>query len=339
MPVIPNIAERLAIRLGLFPPFLVDVVNAASLRALGIATRLGVLERLPATADEVASHARADGPSIRLLLDLLVRGGYLRERKGRYELSGPASRWLVPGGMPHFAEYWHGILFDHFDGLEAAIRSGSPQPHLHEWLSRSGTWPAFNAAMAELAGQTADAIARAAALPAQIRSLADVGGSHALNAAAFCRLYPQLRATVIDLPEALASTGDRVRDLVLADRIALHPADITRDDLGGPYDAALLSQLIHYFAADAARAVVARVRESLAPGGQILIFDQVRGRVPLPLASAFFSLLALTYRVSLGGGLYSYEEISGWLRDAGFERIERRSVRGAPGHALIVGTR
>jgi SAM-dependent methyltransferase len=337
MPVIPNLAERIALRLGLFPPFLVDVVSAASLRALGVAMRLGILARLPATLDELVAHSGADRASLAALLDLLARAGYLKESGGRYLLTRSASRWLGPGGAPHYAEYWHALLFDGFDGLERAVRSGTPQPHLHDWLTRSGTWPAFNAAMAELAGQTAEAIVRASALPRDVGTLADLGGSHGLNAAAFCRAHPELRATVIDLPDAL--TPLRLAELGMPGRIALHPADITRDDLGGPYDAALLSQLVHYFAPDAARAVFARVRGSLVPGGRILIVDQVRGRIPLPLAGAFFSLLGLAYRVSLGGGLYSYDEMATWLRDAGFSDVRRRGIRGMPGHALIVARR
>jgi O-methyltransferase len=344
MPAIPNAIERAAIGFGLFPPFLVEVINAAGFRAFGVAARLGVFEQLrqgPATTTWLAARCGADPLSLTRLLDLLWRTGYLRKSGNRYGNSRFVERWLLDGGpgLPNFALHWHNVLYQHFDTLEEAIRVGAPRPHLHEWLSAGGHWPVFNAAMAELATQSADAIARAAAMPASVRRLADLGGSHGLNAAAFCRRHPQLRATILDLPAALGLGERKIAEMGLSDRVAFRAADITRDDLGGPYDAVLLFQLVHYFSPEQNTSLLQRVREALTAGGRVIVFDQLRGSAPLPLATAFFSLLALTYRVGLGGDVYSYEEIGGWLRDAGFREIRKRSIRAAPGHGLITAMR
>ena len=345
MPAIPNILERAAIRAGLLPPFFVDIVNAAALRAFGVAQRLGVFALLregPSSAAELAARSGADPVSLARLLDLLGRTGYLRRDGQRFRNSTSVERWLLADGgraLPNFIQHWHNVLFEHFETLEDRVRAGSPQPHFHDWLASSGHWPVFNAAMAELAGQTADAVARAAALPQSTRSLADLGGNHGLNAAAFCRRHPTLRATIVDLPESLALAEDRVAAAGLSDRISLRPADIMRDDLGGPYDAVLLFQLLHYFPPEENIALLNRVRDALAPGGRVVIFDQLAGTMPTPLAAAFFSLLALTYRVGLGGDIYHYDDIGGWLRTAGFRDIRKRAVLSAPGNALVMGSR
>lgn len=340
MPVIPNAVERAVLALGLLPSFLLDVVNAAAFRALGVAIRLGVIERLaagPATLADLAGRCGADERTLGALIELLVRTRYLSRRGDLLSLTRAARRALVSdGSLPKFAEHWHNVLFEHFDTLEEAVRAGAPRPHLHKWLSSSGRWPVFNAAMAELASSSADAIASAASLPASIRTLVDLGGSHGLNAAAFCRRYPGLHATVIDQAEALRDGERRIREKGLGDRVTFRAGDVTSDDLGGPYDVVLLFQLVHYFPPETNQALLRRVARALAPNGHVLIFDQLRGAAPLPVASAFFALLALTYRAGLGGDLYAFDEIVDWLRSAGFNRIRKRTLRAAPGNALII---
>lgn len=344
MPVIPNIIERAAIAAGLLPPPLVDVVNTAALRAFGVAQRLQLFELLgsgAATAADLAARCDADTVSLEHLLDFLARAGYLRRDGERFRNSRAVERWVLGGGraLPDFIEHWHNVLFEHFSTLEDAVRAGQPRPHLHEWLSASGHWPVFNAAMAQLAGQTADAVARAAALPATVRTLADVGGSHGLNAAAFCRRHPLLRATIIDLPEAVGTANAHGPVAALAERVSLRTADITRDELGGPYDVVLLFQLLHYFPAERNAELLARVHDALTPGGRVVIFDQLAGTAPTPLAAAFFSLLALTYRVGLGGDLYRYDDFAGWLGDAGFRDVRKRRILTAPGNFLVMASR
>lgn len=339
MPVIPSVLERILMSRGFAPPFLIDMVNAAGLRAFGAARDLDLLAPLadrPASAAALAAATGADPVSVDRLLDVLARTGYVRRTNGAYALSPAADRWLRQGGVTAFVEHWHNVLFEHFDSLAPSVQAGAPRPHLHEWLSASGHWATFNAAMAELASASADEVARTAALPPPARSLADLGGSHGLNAAAFCRRYPALHATVLDLPESLSQK--RTLDPAVADRVIFRAADVTRDELGGPYDAILVFQLLHYFRPEANASLLRRVRSALAPSGRVLILDQLRGAAPTPVASAFFAVLALTYRTGLGGDLYGYDEIAAWLHEAGFSDVRRRSIRSAPGNALISAT-
>jgi hypothetical protein len=345
MPISPSLLERAALAAGLGPAFLTDVVGAASLRAFGVAEQIGLFAILrggPATADQLAAKVSADGASLRALLELLARTGWLRRTGERYRNAPSTERWITSGdarGLPDFARYWYELIFDGWSTLADAVRSGRPAPHLHEWLDRRSLWPIFNAAMAELAAHNADAIARAVPLPSDARRLVDVGGSHGLYAVAFCRRHPTLSATIVDLPQALGPARERIAAAGFASRIEVHAADALHDELGGPYDVALLFQLIHYFPPERVRELLGRVRDALAPGGLVVIFDQVSAAAPTPVAAAFLAALDLAYRTGLGGALHRYDEIASWLRETGFQGVRRKTLRSAPGNALVLASR
>src|SRR5690606_9520379 len=49
--------------------------------------------------------------------------------------------------------------------------------------------------------------------------------------------------------------------------------DFFRDDLGGPYDAALLSNIVHGFSLDENRSLITRLAKALKPGGYLVMKD------------------------------------------------------------------
>ena len=73
-----------------------------------------------------------------------------------------------------------------------------------------------------------------------------LGGGAGTNAIAFCQTYPELTATVFDLPATLQLTERTVKEAGLESRITLRPGDFNKDELGGPYDVALMSDILHY---------------------------------------------------------------------------------------------
>ncbi len=205
VPVIPNALERLLFRLNLVPAPLLDVAGAAALRTVATAMRLGIFVALferPRSSADLARDLALDPTSLADLLAFLVSTGYLAERDGTYRASAATRRWLGPEGIGPFVALWSAVVFDYWgEALGDAIRSGRPAPHLHAWLDRTPDgWPTFNAAMAALARRSADEVATKAGLHPQSERLLDLGGSHGLYGAAFCRRHPRLRATVLDLP-------------------------------------------------------------------------------------------------------------------------------------------
>src|SRR5260370_23284268 len=60
--------------------------------------------------------------------------------------------------------------------------------------------------------------------------LLDVGGSHAAYSALFCRKYPQLQATIVDLPLGIQAGGQTAGQTAMTDRLAFVCSYLVRAD-------------------------------------------------------------------------------------------------------------
>lgn len=349
MPVIPNPLEHLLfVRLNIGPGPVLDLLGAAMFRTATSAARLGVFEALaqePLAPTALARQLSVDAHVLDRMLALLATGGYVQQQGagGRYRNSAMTRRWLLQSSSQSLGawfELWDGVVADLWSGLDAAVRTAAPAPHMDAWLNeRPGGWATFNQAMRLLASQSADEVAQKAGVDPGARSLIDLGGSHGLYTLAFLRRCPEMTGTVLDQPRALEATELTMRDLAPSEglRHRLHPraGDFTRDDLGGPYDVALLANVIHYQTADGNRDLLARVAAALNPGGVLVILDQLYGSAPTPLAGMLIKLLALQYTVALGSDLFRWDQLAGWCIAAGLESPRKRGLRTAPGQVLM----
>lgn len=98
---------------------------------------------------------------------------------------------------------------------------------------------------------------------------AESGGSGGV-AIALAQAWPDLAATIIDLPATAAIAQRNVDKAGLAARITVLGADILRDSLGESYDAAVLRGVVVVLASEDARRLLSRVSDVLAPGGRDL---------------------------------------------------------------------
>ncbi|WP_049568850.1 methyltransferase [Nonomuraea sp. SBT364] len=324
MPLYFNPLEAAAYRLSLVPPMF-DYFGALGVHALIAAARLGLFEALrdgPLTGGELADARGLDPRATRVLLDSLAGLGYLRRRRGRYRLSRTSRRWLVTGSATSLLEglaFWERTACVIWPETEKAIRDGTPPVPLYTRtehdpeLSRS-----FQAWTAALAGQQAPAAARAIPVPRHARRVLDVGGSHALYSLALLRRHPALRATVLDLPQALRSAAEHPRLTLLA-------GSFLDDDLGDGYDVVLLFNVIHGLDDTETAALLRRVAAALNPGGIVVIGDQFDDRLlPGRASLGLMRLLDLNYLVACGGRVRGFAQVAGLLREAGFRRPRHR---------------
>ena len=147
----------------------------------------------------------------------------------------------------------------------------------------------------------------AARLPAGARVL-DLGGGHGRYARAFSDRG--FRATVFDRQICV----DFARELH-GDAVAYRAGDFMTDDLGGPYDAVLLSDVLHGCSADENRLLLGRVRDALAPGGLLVLKDMFIDELGNhPQQGVLYGLVFLLY--SMGGQCYSVREAEAWCAPA-----------------------
>jgi SAM-dependent methyltransferase len=282
----------------------------------------GALAESPGTGAEVARRLHTDPKTSTLLLNALVAMGLLRKDGERYANSAEAQDFLVRNS----AQYAGHILllqdaeWDHWGQLATAVRTGrSP---VKEHLFRSDPRLAENVLMVlhRVALQHAPTLARQIDL-SEGKRLLDLGGGSGTYAIAFCRAYPCLEAVVFDLPETLQTTERFIKEAGLEQRISLRAGDFNKDELGGPYDAVLMSDILHYQGPEANAALVRKVHCALAPGGRLFIKDRFLDEDRIsPAWTAVFALHLLVNTEN--GQCYTLEETRQWLREAGFEKVQ-----------------
>ena len=342
MPIVPSFIERLILlQLNQGPGPMLDFLGAQAFRAACVAQRLGIFEALsngPLTAAQVAHQIEADERGTTLLMEALEALGYLKKKNARYANTSMTAKWLpaLADGLPFFER----VVFEQWGYLEESIRSGEPPVDLYEQFDREpGRWREFQAGMVAIARMAADDVVAKVKLPATARRLLDVGGGHGLYSIKFCRRYPQLSATVFDWPQALEVAREVITAEGMGDRVSVQEGDFWIDELGNGYDVALLFNIVHAYLPDKNTELVRKVAGALNPGGLIVILDQLTGKALGPTAKAMSRLQGLTLFNATGGQSYAFEEIGGWLTNAGFTKPRRINLLKSPGNGLVLGTK
>jgi len=274
------------------------------------------------TAAEVTRRLGADPKTTGLLMNALVSIGLLRKEGERYRNAPEAQEYLVKDS-PTYAG--HLLLlqdaeWENWGKLESVVRTGRSPVKDH--LFRTDPKLAENVLMVlhRVALQHAPTLAKQIDLSSS-RTLLDLGGGAGTHAMAFCQAYSNLAATVFDLPETLPTTERLIKEAGLEGRIRLLPGDFNRDAVGGPYDAVLMSDILHYQGAEANAALVRKVHGALAPGGRLVIKDRFLDESGTsPAWTALFAVHILVNTEK--GRCYTMAEAIQWLKDAGFASID-----------------
>jgi len=154
---------------------------------------------------------------------------------------------------------------------------------------------------------------------------------------ALCRRHPDLGATVVDLPGSARIGREIVAAAGMSDRVRHVEGDMFEADLGGPHDGALVFNIIHHLSPDQIRGLSSRVAAVTRAGAPLCVldlYDRPAGRAP-----DSGSYLGLFFHLTSGADTYSTDQVSGWLRDSGFDQITVRHLAQLPGLALVRAVR
>lgn len=266
-----------------------------------------------------ALEARMRG--VELLFDALSAMGLLEKRGSLYSNSPAAEQYLnrqSPKYIGHIIMHHHHLVSG-WARLDEAVVSGRPveRPAVDEEFERQS----FLLGMHNLAEVNAIAVAKLAGLDGR-KHLLDLGGGPGTFAIHFCLANPQLRATIFDRPTTRPYAAKLVAQHNLQERIGFQPGNFNTDSLGGPYDAAWLSHILHSNSLEECFSLVARVVAALEPGGLIMIHDFfLNEQKTAPVFPALFSLNMLINNP--GGRSFSEVEVREMLLSAGVGQIRR----------------
>jgi SAM-dependent methyltransferase len=230
-----------------------------------------------AAVEELAAAVSVAPPRLRTLLRALAALGLVVEEAGRFANSPAAHRHLVRGAGADLGEYYRlqvgRQIYPALVHLDAGIAgTGCAFDGFAQLMACAGEATTFTVAQHAGSLEAARTLADRLPLPGA-RRLLDLGGGSGAFSIAFCERNPGLRATVLDFPGAVDIATTYVDAAGLGARIALLPADATREPLPGDQDVVLMSYVISALGADDVDGVLAAAHASLRPGGLLVVHD------------------------------------------------------------------
>jgi SAM-dependent methyltransferase len=336
-----NLPKRVALLFGIPPPGVLESwLGIMAARAVMAATKLDVFEALaagPLTAPEVAAKCATHPRATEQLLHALAGLGCLRVRGERYALPRNVGAWVLAGGRYSFRgqlllRYLEWRWWEH---CEEYVRTGEPL-RVHQTMTDED-WSDYQRGMRAGLELPARWVARHLSLPKTARQMLDIGGAHGHFTVALCRRNPQLRATILGLPQAIKHAAPLLARENMGDRITYREGDVLTADLGAEcYDLVFLAAVVHHFDAATNRQLMRPIARALRPGGRVAIWEPLRqgrsGKV-----RQLGGLMDLFFGLFSEAGTWSAEEIAGWYRAAGLVPRQSKRMWLGPDLALHLG--
>jgi len=185
----------------------------------------------------------------------------------------------------------------------------------------------------------AQALARALGVQSELApiSVLDLAAGSGVWSVAIAQQSPQIRVTAVDWPDVIAITKKVTARYGLADRYTFVAGDLHSANFAQGHTIATLGHILHSEGESRSRRLLRKTFEALTPGGTIAIAEilvDTKRRAAVPALIFAVNMLVNSDE----GDTFSFEEIRGWLQDAGFGEV--RTVE-APGLAplLILATK
>ncbi len=306
--------------------------------ALFAACDLGVFDGLadgPATASELAERLGASERGVGALLDSCVSLGFIEKDGSAYRNSETAEHYLTSSSPDSLlsAMSLQAHTFPLWARLPEAVREGKPvmQPS-----SMVGGDAQFTRHLIVGMHQRARMMARSLVESVDFSGrsvLADIGGGGGSFSIVLTRENPQLTARVMDLPPVLEIAKELIAESGAEDRVTTSPCDVTKDDFGSGYDAALVSGLLHRMDSEQCRTILAKVFDGLDAGGLVVVNDLFSTDEAPAMAVLFGLQMLLTVD---HGVTHAAADISQWLQNCGFVNVRTKALPPPHPHTLVI---
>lgn len=257
-------------------------------KVLAVALELGVftaLETAPLTVEALAAKVGASPRGIRSLLFGLLTLELVSHDGGKFALTDSAREFFLAGsprymgGAVQFAEW----QFDALPRLVDAVRddaivwqgfehyiSGVKGVESEASKRRQDT---FNEGLASGAESTAKAVLAKLDFSG-VRSLLDVGGNLGVFAATILQKYPEMKATVFDLPQVAAQVNADKRGLKMGDRLSAIGGDFTADPLPRGHDLISFIRIFNSRTVETNLELLKKAFDALPSGGRCLFYEE-----------------------------------------------------------------
>ena len=298
------------------------------------------LATAPRKATELADLTNSHSEAMRRLLNALAGLGLLTKQGDRYANSKLAETCLVENG-PLFLGNMVRLEqagYERWGRLPEAIRSGHWPPPNREMEERTNWVRDFEQALYDMARISAPSVAENLVLPTdRPLRLIDIGGGHGGYSMALARRYPNLTATVFELPAAAEAAREIIAAENMSERVDVRSGDFQKEDLGNGYDVALIFGVLVSETDEGKLTLLRKAHAALSPGGQVVIREswldpEDPAKSPEAVLFSLHTLLANTV-----GDVATLKQMQAWLTAAGFEGLDAIDLPEGAGASLCVG--
>ena len=301
-----------------------------------------VLDSGPKTLQEIGLATSASERGLAAILGVLVGLEFLaKDPRGYYALTPESAAFLVSskpefqGGLiRHTSEH----LLPKWLSLNEVVATGRPAQSVNQQFAGSEFFEKFVNDIFPMSYHVAQELAvhldlNGAGGPVSVLDLAAGSGVWGI---ALAQSSAQVRVTAVDWAGVIHVTRANAERFGLADRFTFHEGDLQNAAFGSGHNVATLGHILHSEGVERSKALLKKTFAALAPGGTIAIAEfLVNADRTGPLNGLVFAVNMLVNTDS--GGTYSFEEISGWLREAGF--VDARTLNTHGPSPLILATK
>lgn len=298
-------------------------------QVLAALVELDILNRLldgPQSAANLAlTHAIPADRMERLLRAAAALKLLKQKRDGRYALARRGAAIVGVPGLSAMIQHNQAFYRDMADPV--GLLRGDGETHLQRfWPYVFGEAPEIEP---DIAARYSDLMAQSQVLVAQdtlrliplkgVRYLLDVGGGSGMFLSHALRQYPEMRATLFDLPQVFPAAEQFIARSGLTDRVTLSPGSFRTDDLPEGADAVSLIRVLYDHDDASVTALIKKIFAYLPAGGRLIISEPMAGSsAPDRAGDVYFAL----YTMAMGTGkARSASAIARICKAAGFADV------------------
>ena len=264
-------------------------------------------------------------------------------KTGWFLINDPATRANI--------DFNHDVNYEGWFRLEESLLSGKP-----EGLKHFGEWPTVYEALSELPPQVQQSwfgfdhfysdLSFEEALNLVFgtykpRTLYDVGGNTGRWALRCVDRDPDVRVTVLDLPQQIGLMNEQIRGKKGSERISGYPINLLDENQQFPQsqevDAIWMSQFLDCFSMPEIVGILKRAKAAMTARTRLFIMETLWDRQRFEPAAFCLTMTSLYFTAIANGNskMYNTEDMEHCIREAGLE-TERIYDHLGQGHSIMV---
>ena len=300
-----------------------------------------ILDERPMPLLDVVQRAQASVRGMRALLNALVGLDLLVRYGEHYALTAESEAYLVstsPSYQGYMCKHVSGHLLPRWMRLTEVVLSGKPMRGVNEQADGAAYFGEFVEDIFPMSYEAAQALAvelRIAETKTPIRVL-DLAAGSGVWSIALAEASVHVSVTAVDWPAVLPATRRVAERQGVIDRFRFIGGDVMTAEIGDGYHIAILGHLLHSEGEMRSRQLLRKTFEVMEAGGTVVIAEFIADEDRTGPTGAL--IFAVTMLVNTDDGdTFTFGEMAGWLREAGFVKV--RSVDGPGPAPLILATK